>query len=72
MKQSEEKHRQLFAALNKWLRAKHAHDEAWKNFEGYSWDYYGGHLIDAMNEAEESVENLLEEYVKERITELER
>lgn len=57
-------------ALNKYMTAKAEHDEAMKEYDGYSWDYFGATYQEAINEAGKYLKTELDKYIDDRIQEV--
>jgi len=58
---------ELLEALHEYGMAKSEHDSARKEHDGYSWDYHGTNLIDAMDGARERAESAINSIVDDRI-----
>ena len=61
-------------ALQNYLEAKQAHDEARNQYDGYSWGYYGRHYVERMEEHADDfgarLNALIESRVVAKLTEL--
>lgn len=58
---------ELIQALQDIIEARRAHDEAFKEYGGYSWGYVGHTLIENIKKAEDKFELCLERFVDNRI-----
>lgn len=56
-------------AMEKWFAAKQAHDEAFAEFEDYSWDYYGANFIKDMDNARQEYRELFIKAINAQIEE---
>lgn len=53
----------LLDALSRFADAKAERDIAFNEYDGWSWDYYGSHFDDAVENAREEVEKGLRDYI---------
>lgn len=56
----------LLADLSDYMVASKEEDEAREAYDGHSWGYHGGSLIERRQEAGEAFGKSLEEYIDER------
>ena len=54
-------------ALENYMEAKHRHDKARDEYQGYSWGYHGGHYVQAMEDAAEDFQKRLDSYIEEKV-----
>lgn len=59
----------VLEALQNYSDAKDRHDEAHREYDGYSWDYHGGDLIREVEEKRAQVVKELNAYIDARVSE---
>jgi len=57
----------LGQALENYMGAKHSHDKARDQYEGYSWGYYGYSFVKAMEDAAEDFQKRLDAYIEQKV-----
>ena len=58
---------ELLNALQRAVDAQHEHNKQRDEYEGYSWDYHGSYIIEAMEKAQQDFKDSLEKYIDERV-----
>ena len=58
---------ELLEAMQQIVNTKIAYDKEIEAYDGYSWDYYGHHVIKALEDAKTKYAELLAAYIDERI-----
>lgn len=57
----------VMSAMTAYAQAQKRHDEAYENYDGYSWGYYGASYLRAVEAAEEEAQKVLDEYIDLKI-----
>ena len=59
----------LQEAIVRWFEALKVYEKAFDNYDGYSWDYDGGYLIERLNKTKIEFNNAMDEYIDIKISE---